>query len=137
MVYRFGEFRFDVDEFRLSRAGAPLPVEPKALHLLLYLLQNRNHLLRKQDLLDHVWHEATVTDNALTRVVAVLRRVLHDDRRVPRFIETIPTAGYRFIAAVTVIEESSEAERPGDAAWAHRWRRWRRTIPRCRRRRRL
>jgi DNA-binding winged helix-turn-helix (wHTH) protein len=136
MVYRFGEFRFEVEEFRLSRQGAPLPLEPKALHLLLYLLQNRRRLVRKQELLDCVWHEATVTDNALTRVVALLRRVLQDDRRAPRFIETVPTAGYRFIAAVMVVEESSPVEtRSASAAGAQRWRRWRSTIPRCRRRR--
>ena len=82
-------------------------IEPKVLRLLIYLIENRNRLVRKQELLDKVWPDAMVTENALTRAVGLLRKALNDDIRVPRFIETVPTAGYRFIAGVTVAEDSS------------------------------
>jgi DNA-binding winged helix-turn-helix (wHTH) protein len=107
VIYRFDEFEVDDREFRLSANGAPLQVEPKVLRLLLYLIENRNRLVRKQELLDRVWPDAMVTENALTRVVGLLRKALNDDSHVPRFIETVPTAGYRFIASVTVAEENS------------------------------
>ena len=110
MVYRFDEFEVDDREFRLSEGGTPLQVEPKVLRLLLYLIENRNRLTRKQELLDNVWHDAMVTENALTRVIGLLRKALNDDSHVPRFIETVPTAGYRFIAKVTVLEESPAVE---------------------------
>jgi eukaryotic-like serine/threonine-protein kinase len=106
VVYRFDEFEVDDGEFRLSEGGTPLQVEPKVLRLLLYLIENRSRLVRKQELLDKVWHDAMVTENALTRAIGLLRKALNDDSRVPRYIETVPTAGYRFIAQVTTVDES-------------------------------
>ena len=99
MVYRFGQFEVDDREFRLCENEIPVQVEPKVLRLLIYLIENRNRLVRKQELLDKVWPDAMVTENALTRAVRLLRKALNDDIRVPQFIETVPTAGYRFIAA--------------------------------------
>ena len=109
MVYRFDRFELDDRELRLSEDGTPVQVEPKGLRLLVYLIENRNRLVRKQELLDAVWHDAMVTENALTRVIALLRKALNEDSRIPRYIETVPTAGYRFIANVAVVEENPAA----------------------------
>lgn len=98
MIFRFDRFQADDEAFRLTADGAPVSVEPKALRLLLYLIQNRGRLVRKQELLDAVWEDAAVSESALTRSIGLLRKVLDDDSREPRFIETVPTAGYRFIA---------------------------------------
>lgn len=106
MVYRFDRFEVDDRELRLSEDGEPVQVEPKVLRLLVYLIENRNRLVRKQELLDAVWHDAMVTENALTRAIGLLRKALNDDSRVPRYIETVPTAGYRFLADVTVDENA-------------------------------
>jgi DNA-binding winged helix-turn-helix (wHTH) protein/Tol biopolymer transport system component len=108
MVYRFDQFEVDDREFRLSEGGTPVQVEPKVLRLLVYLIENRSRLVRKQELLDAVWPDAMVTENALTRAIGLLRKALGEDSRVPRYLETIPTAGYRFIATVTVDEAASE-----------------------------
>ena len=110
MIYRFEQFEVDDREFRFSEHGAPLQVEPKVLRLLLYLIENRSRLVRKQELLDTVWRDAMVTENALTRAIGLLRKSLNDDSRVPKFIETVPTAGYRFIARVTTADEISATE---------------------------
>src|SRR5580692_2217834 len=107
MVYRFDQFEVDDREFRLSQYGAPVQVEPKVLRLLVYLIENRNRLVRKQELLDKVWPDAMVTENALTRAIVQLRKALNEDSRVPRYIETVPTAGYRFIATVSVVGEAA------------------------------
>jgi TolB-like protein/DNA-binding winged helix-turn-helix (wHTH) protein/cytochrome c-type biogenesis protein CcmH/NrfG len=103
VVYRFDRFQVDDTAFRLTADGAPVSLEPKILRLLLYLIQNRGRLVRKQEILDAVWADAAVTENALTRSVGLLRKALNDDSREPRFIETVPTAGYRFIGEVEVI----------------------------------
>jgi DNA-binding winged helix-turn-helix (wHTH) protein/uncharacterized protein HemY len=100
MVYRFDQFEVDDREFRLSEDGTPVQLEPKVLRLLVYLIENRNRLVRKQELLEKIWPDAMVTENALTRAVVLLRKALNEDSRVPRYLETIPTAGYRFIANV-------------------------------------
>ena len=86
MVYRFDQFEVDDREFRLSENGAPLQLEPKALRLLIYLIENRCRLVRKQELLDNVWPDAMVTENALTRAIALLRKVLDEDPRLPRYL---------------------------------------------------
>jgi eukaryotic-like serine/threonine-protein kinase len=110
VVYRFDEFEVDDREFRLSESGTPVQVEPKVLRLLLCLIENRNRLVRKQELLDKVWPDAMVTENALTRAIGLLRKALNDDSHVPKFIETIPTAGYRFTAKVAVAGEDSAVD---------------------------
>ena len=100
MIFRFDRFQADDTAFRLIADGVPVSLEPKAFRLLLYLIQNRGRLVRKQEILDAVWADAAVTESALTRSVGLLRKTLDDDSREPRFIETVPTAGYRFIAHV-------------------------------------
>jgi len=107
MVYRFDQFEVDDCEFRFSEGGVPVQVEPKVLRLLLYLIENRNRLVRKQELLDKVWPDAMVTENALTRAVGLLRKALNEDSHVPRYLETVPTVGYRFIANVTTVDEAA------------------------------
>ncbi len=113
MVYRFDQFEVDDREFRLSEEGTPVQVEPKVLRLLVYLIENRNRLVRKQELLDHVWPDAMVTENALTRAVGLLRKALNENSQVPRYIETVPTAGYRFIANVSVVSDAELGREPG------------------------
>lgn len=110
MTYQFENFEVDDREFRLLEGGVPVQVEPKVLRLLLYLIENRNRLVRKQELLDKVWPDAMVTENALARAIGLLRKALNDDSHVPKSIETVPTAGYRFIAKVSVVEQSSGVE---------------------------
>ncbi len=123
MVYRFDQFEVDDREFRLSEDGTPIQLEPKVLRLLVYLIENRNRLVRKQELLDKVWPDATVTENALTRAVVLLRKALSENSQVPRYIETVPTVGYRFIATVSIVsavdlssESESKAEQAPDAS---------------------
>jgi Tol biopolymer transport system component/DNA-binding winged helix-turn-helix (wHTH) protein len=104
LTYQFDRFQIDTDGFRLLRDGSPVTLEPKALQLLIFLVANRGRLLEKQQLLDAVWGELSVTENALTRAIALLRRALGDDTKQPRFIETVPTLGYRFICSVQELE---------------------------------
>ena len=108
-VFRFGEFEVPERELRLTRAGASLALEPKALRVLLYLLHNPGRLVTKDELLNAVWGDTAVTENSLTRAVALLRKVLDDDIREPQFISTVPTAGYRFIAQVAVSANGNQA----------------------------
>jgi TolB-like protein/DNA-binding winged helix-turn-helix (wHTH) protein/tetratricopeptide (TPR) repeat protein len=112
VIFRFDRFQADDTAFRLIADGAPVSLEPKALRLLLYLIENRGRLVRKQELLDTVWGDAAVTESALTRCVGLLRKTLDDDSREPRFIETVPTAGYRFIAHVDTAAAEPASTQP-------------------------
>src|SRR5581483_3179640 len=99
-TYEFGEFRVETSSFRLLKAGQPVALEPKALELLIFLIENNNQMLGKTDILNAVWGDAFVTENALSREIALLRKALGDDSKQPKYIETVQGRGYRFIAAV-------------------------------------
>src|SRR5919107_3112300 len=99
-VFLFDDVRVEPAAFRVWKGGAPVAVEPKALEVLLFLIQNRGRVVQKRELLDTVWRDTFVGENALTREIAQLRKALGDDARHARYIETVPTRGYRFIAEV-------------------------------------
>ena len=105
-VFRFADVEVRERQHRVMRAGKPLAMEPKAIRVLLYLLENPGHVVTKEELLTAVWGDTAVSDNSLTRAVALIRRVLEDDPHMPAFIETLSTAGYRFICPVEVVEEA-------------------------------
>ncbi len=110
-VFRFDDVEVREREFSLTKAGEPLTIEPKAFRTLLFLLHNPQKLVRKEELLHAVWGDTAVTDGSLTRCIWLLRNVLGEDTRNPRYIETVPTVGYRFIAPVEERVESSERQR--------------------------
>ena len=105
-VFRFGDVEVREREFTLIKAGEVLPVEPKILRVLLFLLHNPQRLITKEELLNAVWGDTAVTESSLTRIIALLRRLLGDDFREPRYIETVPTVGYRFVCNVEIFEDS-------------------------------
>ena len=76
---RFGEFEIDTAAELLRRDGETVHLEPRIFHLLVYLLEHRDRLVTKQDLNEQVWAGAFVTDNAVDRAVARLRKALGDD----------------------------------------------------------
>src|ERR1700684_3209390 len=106
--YRFDDIEVDLRSFRLMKAGRPVGVEPKALNLLIFLVENRGRLVSRRELIDAVWNGAFVTDHVLNRAIGQLRRQLADDAKEPRYVETVPTLGYRFIARVE--PETAEAD---------------------------
>ena len=103
-AYRFDDCLLDIGGFQVWKAGSLAPLEPKSIRVLHYLVENRGRLVGKDELIQAVWGETFVTDNALTRVIAQLRKALGDSAKQARYIETVPTQGYRFIAAVEEVE---------------------------------
>lgn len=98
MLYQFDNITVDTARFQVTKNGELLSLEPKAFSVLVLLLENRRRVVEKDELLKAIWKETFVTDNALTRVIAQLRKILGDHAHEARYIETIPTRGYRFIA---------------------------------------
>lgn len=111
-ILRFDDVEIDIEAFRLSKAGMPLQVEPKALKLLIYLAENPGRLVERRELIAAVWNGAFVTDHVLNRAVGQLRKALADDAKEPRYIETAPTLGYRFIARVENLGAAGAAPAP-------------------------
>jgi TolB-like protein len=97
-LYRFDEFELDPVAFTLTRAGHRVALEPKAFDLLQYLVERPNRIVTKRELLDAIWKDVAVTENVLARAILLVRKALADDARVAKYVQTIPTRGYRFAA---------------------------------------
>jgi DNA-binding winged helix-turn-helix (wHTH) protein len=98
VCYRFASISVDAARQIVHVDGKTVDLEPKVFRLLIFLIENRHRVISKDELVDSVWNGVAVTDNALTRSMVKLRRALGDDARQSRYIETIPTVGYRFVA---------------------------------------
>ena len=99
-VYKFGEFRIEVGKRLLLRGGAPVALTPKAFDTLLHLIQNRQRVVEKDELMQAIWPDTSVEENNLNQNISTLRRVLGETRGENRYIATTPGKGYRFIADV-------------------------------------
>ena len=96
----------------VSRAGQPVALEPKTFDVLRYLIEHRDRLVTKEELLDTVWKDTFVTPNVLTRAVAQLRKAIGDDAFEARYVETVAKRGYRFIATVEPLRRSTPRRFP-------------------------
>src|SRR5262245_43356910 len=117
--YRFGSFTADRVGYQVLRDGKPLDLTPKLLDLLFHLLDHSATLVTKDALLDALWPDANVTENALAQAMSELRDALGDDAGSPTFIKTVARRGYRFIAPVTRVDEAATgrpAAAPHDGA---------------------
>ena len=118
-TYQFGPFRLQVDRRRLLRDGEPVALAPKALETLLALVEQRDRVLTKDELLQRIWGDTVVEEGGLTRNISVLRKALGESPDDHRYIVTVPGRGYRFVADATVVGEPVEDEpRAGDQSGA-------------------
>lgn len=98
--FRFDRFTLDPADRRLTHDGAPVELSARYFDALALLVREQGRLVSKDRFHDEVWRGIPVTDEALTQCIRTLRRALGDDAASPRFIETVPKHGYRFVAAV-------------------------------------
>ena len=106
---RFQSFGLDTSNQCLHHNGTQIELAPKLFAVLRYLVENPGRLVTHDELLDALWPETYVQPQVLRTYVLELRKVLGDDAAQPRFIQTLPKRGYRFVAPVT---EHIEAHRP-------------------------
>src|SRR5438309_3777662 len=100
-AFLFDDVRIEPATFRAFKAGNVIQLEPKGLRLLLFLIENRDRLIEKEEILNTIWNGTHVTENALAVEIAKLRKTLGDDPKAPKYIQTVHTRGYRFIAELT------------------------------------
>src|SRR5271166_2849819 len=104
-LFEFGRFRLDRTERFLFQDGAAVPLSPRLFDTLLVLVENRGHVVQKNDLMQKVWNDVAVEENNLTQSISALRKILGDNLDGPKFIETLPKRGYRFVASVKEVSE--------------------------------
>ena len=111
--YTFGPFVVDPIKWRLWRDGSLVPITGKTFDLLLVLIENRDRIIRKDELMARVWPDTAVDDNNLPRQMSFLRRALGQRPDQPEYVVTIPGHGYRFVASVQELTELPPALRSG------------------------
>ena len=117
MIYAFDGYELDTGRFELRREGsAVVPVEPQVFDVLRVLVEHRDRVVDKQELLDEVWGTRFVSESALTSRIKAARRAVGDDGRAQRAIRTVHGRGYRFVADVTA--RTPPARVPASAAAA-------------------
>lgn len=100
MRYVFGDYELDEQLYELRRAGEPVELERKVYDVLAYLIQHRERLVTKDELLDQLWPGQVVGEAALTRCITSIRKTLGDDGNRQEIIKTQYGRGYRFVAAL-------------------------------------
>lgn len=107
--YRAADWEIDPHQCCVRRSGQSITLRNKSLQVLLYLVEQRSRLVKKEELLGSIWKDTAVTDDALVGCILEIRKALGDEARSPRFIKTFPKLGYRFIAPVAILRPDGTA----------------------------
>src|SRR5947208_16639318 len=97
-IYKFDQFRLDVEDKTLWRGGEIIPVPVKAAEMLTLFIENRGRTVTKDEILEKIWQDTFVDENNLAVMVSALRKALGEKKDENHFIETVPRRGYRFVA---------------------------------------
>ena len=120
MQWVFAECVLDADLYQLRRSGRVVKIEPKVFDVLRFLIENRDRVISKLELLDGLWPNETVSDSVLPRCVAAARKAIGDDRASQRLIKTVHGRGYRFVGDLedAPSDPAPSAQRPEPAVSA-------------------
>ena len=102
-AYAFGDFRLDLRSRRLLRGNEAMPITVKAFDTLAVLVERAGQVVDKEELMRRVWTDAIVEESNLSQQIFTLRRMLGEEPKDHRYIQTVPRRGYRFVAVVTAI----------------------------------
>jgi TolB-like protein/DNA-binding winged helix-turn-helix (wHTH) protein/tetratricopeptide (TPR) repeat protein len=111
-TYEFGPFRLNANTRLLWRDGVRIPLAPKVLDTLVVLIEHRDRVVTKDELLERVWGRTVIEEGGLARNISVLRKALGEKPDQHTYIVTVPGRGYRFVADVreTAATEASDSE---------------------------
>ncbi|QKG71981.1 winged helix-turn-helix domain-containing tetratricopeptide repeat protein [Erythrobacter mangrovi] len=115
-TYRFDGFELDAARFELRHNGVRVPVEPQVLSLLLLLVEHRERMLSKDEIIDAVWDGRIVSESAVSARIKAARKAIDDDGSAQRLIRTIHGKGFRFIGEVQAATPAAAAPAPAPPA---------------------
>ncbi|MEP6782821.1 MAG: winged helix-turn-helix domain-containing protein [Acidobacteriota bacterium] len=118
MIYRFGVFEFDADSGELRKSGRAVALEPQPSKALSLLLAKGGDIVSREELRDAVWGQGTHVDfdRGLAYCLSQIRAALGDSGDNPRFVQTIPKRGYKFIAPLTTDKPQAASLKPQAAS---------------------
>lgn len=101
MIYKFGPFNLDTDEYQLRNEDEVVPVEPQVFGVLAYLIENRDRVVNKDQLVEAIWDGRAVSDTTITSRINAARKAIGDSGDKQRWIKTFPRRGFRFHGEVS------------------------------------
>ena len=116
MQFLFRDHLLDTDRRELSREQVPIAVEPQVFDLVVHLMQNRDRVVSKDELIDKIWHGRSVSESTLTSRINAARKAIGDSGASQTLIRTIARKGFRFVGDVEA-KENAIAPEPGHTAW--------------------
>ncbi len=111
-LFRFEHYELRTSSFELLDDGEQVRVEPQVFDVLAYLIENRDRVVSKEELLDNVWGDRFVSESALTTRIKMARRAVGDDGRAQRLIRNSHGRGYQFVGEVFELDDATEATVP-------------------------
>ena len=105
-VYAFGPYQLRAAQRALLRDDRPVVLTPKGFDTLLFLIQHRDRVVTKDELLREIWSDVVVEEGNLTQQIFLLRKALQESADGQQYIATIPRVGYRFVANVAASQQS-------------------------------
>ncbi len=114
--FLFEDYALDIARRELRRGNQQIAVEPQVFDLLVYLVQNRERVVTKDDLLDAVWSGRFVSESNLTTRINAARKAIGDSGEEQRLIRTVPRKGFRFVGVVSIAAETATKEVPARTA---------------------
>ena len=109
--FAFGKFTLKADSLTLLRENQEIHLAKRPFDVLLFLIENRERVVSREELLNQFWDGHDVYDDALRKCVGAIRKALDDMEKPPQFIETRRGSGYRFIGAITEEKEEKNTEK--------------------------
>ncbi len=109
MRIQFAEYALDIGRRELRRGSALVDIEPQVFDLLVYLIQNRDHVVSKDDLIASVWGGRIVSDSTLTSRITAARKAIGDSGEQQALIRTVPRKGIRFVGEVSEAAEAAQS----------------------------
>lgn len=112
MIFEFADFRIDTDHQELSRQGQPIPVQPQVFDLLVFLIENRDRVVTKDEVIESVWEGRAISDGSLNARLNAARRAVEDTGEAQAIIKTFPRKGFRFVAEAVSKDEPTNLVEP-------------------------
>ncbi len=116
MIFIFDEFELDTELYELRLKDEPCKVEPKAFDLLLFLLQNRDRMVSKDEIIEEIWEGRVVTEATISTCLKAARQAIGDAGKTQRLIKTVRGRGFRFVGDVSLRGEDNTGSHPMDRA---------------------
>ena len=119
MIYQFNDFQLDPSNFSLHKIGIQVELEPQVFNLIIYLIENRERLVTRDEIFENLWSDKEVLDATLSNHIKIARALLGDDGKSQKIIKTVRGRGYQFVSEVKQLTERTNGPSIRKLSWRH------------------